>query len=157
MLLIIVGIVNRINSHTVYSLKKTSLTMEQAQEECPYLIITDNEQLMAEELMKMPDVQAALSGETDVILDKSLAQKLCNKRIPEFKVYDFSVLGLNVVLDGHYANNRCILTFYENNFIRKTISYEKSKIYYENQNNEEFKKKTQYLNIIKSIFGNLLK
>lgn len=149
MLLIIAGIINRINSHMVYSFKKTSLTLEQAQEECPHLIITDNEQLIAEELMEMPDVQAALSGETDVILDKSLAQELCNKRIPDFKAYEFSVLGLYVVLDGHYANNRCILTFYENNFIRKTISYENSKIYYENQNNEEFKKRTQYLIIIK--------
>lgn len=153
MLLIRAGIINRINSHTVYSFKKTSLTLEQVQEECPHLIITDNEQLIAEELMEMPDVQAALSGETDVILDKSLAQELCNKKIPDFKVYEFSVLGCYVVLDGHYANNRYNLIFYENNFIRKTISYENSKIYYENQNNEEFKKRTQYLNIIKSIFG----
>ncbi len=153
MLLIVVGIINRINSHTVYSLKETSLTLEQAQEECPYLIITDSERLITEELMEMPDVQVALSEETDVILDKSLAQKLCNKRIPEFTVYDFSVLGRNVVLDGHYANNRCILTFSGNDFIRKTISYEKSKIFYENQNNEEIKKNTQYLNVIQSIFG----
>ena len=153
MLLIVVGIINRINSHTVYSLKETSLTLEQAQEECPYLIITDSERLITEELMEMPDVQVALSDETDVILDKSLAQKLCNKRIPEFTVYDFSVLGRNVVLDGHYANNRSILTFNGNDFIRKTISYEKSKIFYENQNNEEIKKNTQYLNVIQSIFG----
>ncbi len=153
MLLIVVGIINRINSHTVYSLKETSLTLEQAQEECPYLIITDSERLITEELMEMPDVQVALSEETDVILDKSLAQKLCNKRIPEFTVYDFSVLGRNVVLDGHYANNRSILTFNGNDFIRKTISYEKSKIFYENQNNEEIKKNTQYLNVIQSIFG----
>jgi len=152
MLLIIVGIINRVNSHTVYSFKKTSLTLEQAQEECPHLIITDNEQLIAGELMKMPDVQAALTDEADVILDKSLAEELCNKRIPDFKVYDFSVLGRNVILDGHYENNRCILTFNGKNYIRKTISYEESKIIYENHNNEEIKKNTKYLNIIKSIF-----
>ncbi|WP_313132951.1 hypothetical protein [Anaerocolumna sp.] len=153
MLLIIVGIINRVNSHTVYSFKKTSLTLEQAQEECPHLLITDNEQLIAEEIMEVPDVQAALSEEIDVILDKSLIEELCNKWISDFKVYDFSVLGRNIVLDGHYANNRCILTFNGNGFIRKTISFEESKKLYENLNNEEIKKNTKYLNIIKSIFG----
>ena len=105
MLLIIVGIINRVKSHTVYSFNKTSLTLEQAQEECPNLIFTDNEQLIAEELMNMPEVQTALSAGTDVVLDKSLALKLCNRRIPDFKVYDFFVLGINVVFDGDFSNN----------------------------------------------------
>ena len=71
MLLIVVGIINRINSHTVYSLKETSLTLEQAQEECPYLIIIDSERLIAEDLMEMPDVQVDLSKITSVSSDNA--------------------------------------------------------------------------------------
>lgn len=153
MLLILVGIINRVNSHTVHSFKEISLTMEQTQEECPQLIITDKEQFIAAELMKMSDVQAALHDEpAAVILDKSLAEELCNKTIPDFKVSELSVIGRNVSLDGHYANNRCILTFNGNDFIRKTMSYD-SKVIYENLNNKEIKKYKQYLNIIESIFG----
>jgi len=51
------------------------------------------------------------------------------------------------------VNKRCILTINGNDFIRKTISHEESKIIYKNLNNEEIKKNTKYLNIIKSIFG----
>lgn len=153
MLLIIIGFISRVNSHTVYSYKETSLTMEQIQEECPQLIITDYEQLIGGELMRIPEVQEAMNDETAcVVLDKSLAEEFCNKTIPDFKVSDLSVLGRYVFLDGHYANNRCILEFIGNDFVRKTISYE-TKIIYENDNNKEIKKHEQYLNIMKSIFG----